>query len=89
MTAREVHVPWECEETWLRFERLEEQHRRLQAAHDLARRELDRVNPRTEGPSLRHAWNQFYLVVTQLGETVDEIARLQAQMLAGHNPPTT
>jgi len=78
-------VPWESDEVWNRFELLEERHRRLQAAYDVARRSLDTASPRTSA-RLRLAWCEFHAAVTQLGQTVDEISRLHAEALANLEP---
>ena len=81
MTGRDQIAPWEISDVWSRFESLEERHRRLQAAYDVARRALDSVTPR-KAANLRLAWADFHAAVTQLGGTVDEISRLHAAALA-------
>jgi hypothetical protein len=61
---------------WERLDRLEGRHQRVQAAHDSARRGLERLSPR-ETDELRSAWQRYCEVIAELDETTAEFEVLR------------
>lgn len=66
---------------WRRLRQLEDEHRRLQDAHEDARRNVERLgNLRSslQGcPELRDAWSRYCDVVAELDQTTAEITNLR------------
>jgi hypothetical protein len=60
---------------WERLSQLEGRHQRVQAAHDDARRGLERL-PLDEGEQLRLAWSRYCEVIAELEQTTSEFELL-------------
>jgi len=60
---------------WERLSQLEGRHQRVQAAHDDARRGLERL-PREGAEELRLAWSRYCEVIAELEQTTSEFESL-------------
>jgi hypothetical protein len=77
MSASELkRAEWLEPGFWERLDRLEGHHQRLQAAHDSARRGLERLSSH-ETDELRSAWRRYCEVIAELDQTTAEFESLR------------
>jgi hypothetical protein len=76
MSASEQHrAEWLDAGFWERLDRLEGRHRRAQAAHEIARRRLERLTPGA-AEELLYAWRHYCEVIAELEQTTAELVAL-------------
>jgi hypothetical protein len=68
---------------WELLRRLEDEHQRLQSAHEEARRNVERLGIERAGEhdnDLRVAWSRYCDVIAELDQTTAEIETLRSQV---------
>jgi hypothetical protein len=74
--SEDRQAEWLGQGFWERLDRLEGRHQRLQAAHDSARRGLERLRSH-ETDELRSAWRRYCEVIAELDQTTAEFEVLR------------
>jgi hypothetical protein len=77
MSASESsRAEWLDNSFWERLDLLETRHQRLQAEHEVARRELENVSADSAN-ELREVWNRYCAVIADLDSTTAELEVLR------------
>ena len=69
-------ITWLNAEFWELLERLEVRHQRVQSEYDSARRQLDRVDPKTSS-DIHGAWARYCEVIAELDRAAGELELLR------------